>query len=32
MSDDVVKKLRDDLTKKAMLYLEQVFCIPFGII
>ena len=24
MSDDAVKKLRDDLTRKAMLYLEQV--------
>lgn len=24
MSDDAVKKLRDDLTNKAMLYLEQV--------
>ena len=24
MSDDAVKRLRDDLTNKAMLYLEQV--------
>ena len=24
MSDDGVKRLRDDLTNKAMLYLEQV--------
>lgn len=24
MSDDAVKKLREDLTNKAMLYLEQV--------
>ena len=31
MSDDAVKKLRDDLTKKAILYLEQVLYISFSI-